>query len=121
VSDRSVGRRASGSVARPLQAEIDARFPNLLKNVRVWLAEQPEILKLLMQIEKYVANSEVSAHDVSRLAKRWQDNLPARRGEVVNLSDFMQTEFELGLPRRRARDTRPRRIRQSRIAGRKRS
>ena len=121
MSDVSLSRRASGSAARPLRTEIDARFPNLLKTIRAWLAEQPEIFELLMQIEQHVANGEVSAHDVSRLVKRWQENLPARRGEVVNLSDFMQTEFELGLPRRRAKGTRPKTIRRRRNARRKRS
>jgi len=120
VSDVSLGRRREW-VLGTLHAEVGARFPNLPKAMRAWLAEQPDIFKFLMQIEEYVANGEVSALDVSRLVKRWQENLPARRGKVVNLSDFMQTEFELGLPRRRAKDTRPKTIRRRRNARRKRS
>ena len=121
MSDISLGRRGSGSSARPLHAEIDASFPKLPETVRAWLAERPEIFDLLMQIEKLIASGELSVRDVLRLVKRWQENLPARRGEIVSLADFMQPEFELGLPKRGVKGIRPKRIRRRKDAGRKRS
>jgi hypothetical protein len=101
VNHGELGRRGRGSALESLRAEVDARFQNLPEPVRVWLAEQPRIVDLLSQLERHLASGAMSGREVARLAKRWQETLPPRRGAVLTLSDFMQLEFELGLPRRR--------------------
>jgi hypothetical protein len=79
------------------RSDVDARFRKFPKQVRTWLKATPGIVALLMQLEAAVASNELSEADVVRLAKRWQENLPPRRGAVVNLRDFMQAELGLDL------------------------
>jgi hypothetical protein len=93
------------SRVRPAElASVDELFPALPTAARALLNEQPLLLEFLLQLDRDLARREFATEEVSRLAKRWSEEVPRRRGAIVYLlRNFLQPELELDLLKPRAK------------------
>ena len=65
------------------------------------------MVRLFSQLEQRLRAGSLSLEEVIRLAMRWSETLPPRRGVVVHLHDIaQQADLAINVPQRR---TRPRR------------
>ena len=90
-------------------AKIERWMPGLPPLVRDWVVREPRIVRFVLHLEERLRHGAISRADLIRLAKRWSDALPPRRGLVVQLRRIgHQPELPMDLPatRRRARSRR---------------
>lgn len=66
-------------------AQIDRWLPDLPREGRDLLADQPILVAFVLDLEQQVRTGVISRADVIQLVRRWSEALPLPRGRVVRL------------------------------------